>query len=333
MFGRDPDEVADGKGTRKTDIEAMEAAGKHAEYSMKPWHHHDAIYYIVLRAVSKVGRPAPWSPVARVFVPSPATTTEINTRGSTQAGATGSSVGNLEAPRKKILSTRDLLAIVAVACGFLFIVLILSIYYVIVVTRRRRRKEEKIQKSDSVNLPDPESETDSINKQPDKDLGMTETSKEPRPLSPVQSWPASKLLNEHERRRPLDNPGGAPVEGMHIPPDLGVPANPNPFLYHTMNGRYIEDNIPFDGGSLVSTQPSDSMLVYRLDTGATETARPQSNVGVWNPNPAVIGSPSQHQLSPQQHQQLHQHLTQEQQQHSSTSTLPHDRRRRNVTQV
>ncbi|KAF2362984.1 von Willebrand factor type A [Trinorchestia longiramus] len=332
VFGRNPAEVAAGNGTRETDIKATEAAGKHSEYSMKPWHHHGAVYYIVIRAGSRVGLPSPWSPVASFYVPSPATTTEINTRGSTQAGATGGSVGNLEAPRRRMLSMRDLLAIVGAACGFL-LVLALAVYYVVFVTRRRRRKQEKIQKSDSMNPPEPESETDSINKQPDKDLVMTETSKEPRPLSPVQSWPASKLLNEHERRRPMDNHGVGPVEGMHVPPDLGVPANPHPFLYHTMNGRYIEDNIPFDGGSLVSTQPSDSMLVYRLDTGATETARPASSSGVWNPH-HVMNSPSQHQMPPQQEQQqIHQqkqHIAQEQ--HSST-TLPNDRRRRNVTQV
>ncbi|XP_018014352.2 calcium-activated chloride channel regulator 1 [Hyalella azteca] len=331
VFGRNPLEVASGKGTRKTDVAVTEAASKHTEYSMKPWHHHGAIYYIVIRAVSHVGLPAPWSPMASFFVPSPATTTEINTRGSTQAGATGGSVGNLEAPRRELLSTRDLLAIVGAACGFLLIVLVLSVYYVVIVTRRRRRQQEKIPKSDSMSPPEPESETDSINKPTDKDLVMTETLKEPRPLSPVQSWPASKLLNEHERRRPIDGQSSGPVEGMHLPPDLGVPANPHPFLYHTMNGRYIEDNIPFDGGSLISTQPSDSMLVYRLDTGATETARPAAS-GVWNPH-HVMHSPSQQQqqmVPPQDHHELHQQ--QIPQEHSAT-TLPHDRRRRNVTQV
>lgn len=269
-------------------------------------------------------------------MPSPATTTEINTRGSTQAGATGGSTGNLEAPRREILSTRDLLAIVGAACGFLFIVLLLSVYYVVIVTRRRRRQEQKAQKADSVPPPDLESDTDSISKQPDKDLALTDTMKEPRPLSPVQSWPASRLLNEHERRHPPDGHG----ECHNPQPDIGVPGNPHPFLYHTMNGRYIEDNIPFDGGSLVSTQPSDSMLVYRLDTGATETARPPSSTG-WDPNIRQgvampnMQSPHQQLQQPQLQQQSPSSQAQQLQHidpHSST-TLPSDRRRRNVTQV
>lgn len=322
MYGRNVHEIIAGKGTRITDIQLPKVAGTHSEHVLNRWSHHDTLYFIVLRAVSHIGLPGPWTMPTRLYMPSPATTTEINTRGSTQASATNGNVGNLEASRRKFLSTRDLLAIVGVACGFLLIVLILSVYYVVVVTKRRRRQERKTRTTDQVTPPEPECETDSINKQPDKDLVLTETAKEPRPLSPVQSWPASRLLNEHERRRPPDAQG----ECLNPPPDIGVSTNPHPFLYHTMNGRYIEDNIPFDGGSLVSTQPSDSMLVYRLDTGATETARPPSSTE-WDPNlrqGIVIPNmqPPQQQSHPQQHID-----------HHSSTTLPHDRRRRNVTQV
>ena len=308
--------VANGSGTRIVDMKSPEVAGTPSEHVIKRWHHRDSVSFIVIRAVSHVGRPGAWSVPTRIFMPSPATTTEINTRGSTQAGAIGGAVGNLEAPRKKILTTRDLLVIVGAACGFLLIILILSVYYVVIVTRRRRRKEQKINSVEVSQQPDHDSDSDSITKQPTDELAMTETTKEPRPLSPVQSWPASRLLNEHERRT---SPEGDCRNTPH--PDLGIPSNTHPFLYHTMNGRYIEDNLPFDGGSLVSTQPSDSMLVYRLDTGATETARPASTVA-WDPNHRPIASGA---IQPPA-----QHISQD---NLASTTLPHDRRRRNVTQV
>ena len=317
VYGRDITKVLRGTGSRRTDISQPDFAGRQSNHTLNQWHDLDQVFYVVIRAVSRVGRPGPWSVPARLFMPSPATTTEINTRGSTQAGTIYGAIGNLEAPRKRdTLTTRDLLAIVGAACGFLLIVLILSIYYVVVVTRRRKRKEQKIKEPEVIPPAEPDSETDSITKQPTEEAPMTDTNKEPRPLSPVQSWPASRLLNEHERRRPPDA-----VQGEchnNPPPDLGIPTNPHPFLYHTMNGRYIEDNIPFDGGSIVSTQPSDSMLVYRLDTGATETARPGSTTA-WDGRPVIAPNvASQHHIQHDPH---------------STATLPHDRRRRNVTQV
>ena len=302
VFGREFAAVAIGNGTRYLDLKKPEMAGTPSEHTLKSWQERDKVYFVVLRALSKYGLPGPWSMPARIFLPSPATTTEINTRGSTFAGPLGKNLGNWEAPPKKTLSTKYLLIIIAAASGFLVILLCLTVYYVVAVTRRRKKKEhQKTTKTDN-NIPrvEPESETDSITKQPTDD--MTDGKKQPRPMSPVQSWPASRLLNEHERR--------CPPQGDPPPPDLGIPTQPHPFLYHTMNGRYIEDNLPFDGGSLVSTQPSDSMLVYRLDTGATETA---PSTVQWDPSPMAPHA----MMDPQM----------------SSTTLPHDRRRRNVTQV
>jgi len=309
VYGKDFKKVSNGTGSRIDLQQRPEMTGTPSELILKRWHDPDKVYFVVLRAISTTGWPGPWSVPARIFMPSPATTTEMNTRGYIEAGPLGSNSGPWDTQRKRPLSTKSVLIIVAVACGFLFIVLFVAVVLFILVTRRRRKRQQKVS-TQPVAVVDPESETDSITKQPAEDLA--EAKKEPRPLSPVQSWPASRLLNEHERRCPQQN---------EPPPDLGIPAHPHPFLYHTMNGRYIEDNLPFDGGSLVSSQPSDSMLVYRLDTGATETA--PSSVQ-WDPMP-----PHPTMMDPQQQYQQQQL---QQPQHSST-TLPNDRRRRNVTQV
>ncbi|RXG61148.1 hypothetical protein Avbf_07597, partial [Armadillidium vulgare] len=334
VFSRDSVATSMGSGERIEQWPTPLISGSPSQHTIR-WNRHDGVYYVSLRAVSRSGHPGPWSNIVSVYVPPPATTTEINTRGSTFAGATGETIGELSPPAhsRSLLSNKDILAIIGAGCGIFLIILVLIIYYMVVVSRRKHDKEKKVKEVIETNAvtpaaPEPEDETDSINKQPPDTLNINETPTGiQRPLSPIQSWPASKLLAEHERRRSADPSFGET-------PDLGVPYQPPPFYYHTPNGNYIEDTIPIDSGSMVSSQPSESMLVYKLDTSAGESVHPPSTsplgstpVSWEGQTPTIKRSKVPPPTLPKPS------ITPSFDVCSSSATLGHERRRRNVTQV
>ena len=296
VFSRDAVSTAQGKGETAKEWTRPLPVGTAASHTVR-WTRHDGVYYFAIRGVNQAHVNGPWSNTAEMFMPHPPTTTEINTRGSTLGGPIGGTVGELgvTTPEPSVLSARDIMAIVGAACAILLILLILAVYYLIVITRRRRQQQEK--KSIEVLEPatttpagcDTDSETNSITKPPPPlpeahAVGEAEVTGK-RSLSPIQSWPASTLLAEHERRRPNESLDG---EGGELPlhqPDLGVPymptvhpVHPHPFYYHTPNGHYIEDNLVMDSGSMVSTQPSESLLVYKVDTSTSDSIHPPSSL-------------------------------------------------------
>ncbi|XP_066984278.1 calcium-activated chloride channel regulator 1-like [Macrobrachium rosenbergii] len=299
VFSREAPSTAQGTGEMTSEWAKPFFVGTASSHTVL-WRRHDGVYYFAIRGVNHEHEPGPWSNIVEVFMPHPPTTTEINTRGSTQGGPVGGTVGELgvTTPQPSILTPRDIMAIVGAACAILVVILMMTVYYLIVITRRRRQQQEK--KAIEVLEPatttpagcETDSETNSITKPPPPPpealaVGEAEVTGK-RSLSPIQSWPASTLLAEHERRRPNDSPDGGDGGGggelsLHHP-DLGVPYMPNvhpvhphPFYYHTPNGHYIEDNLAMDTGSMVSTQPSESLLVYKVDTSASDSIRPPSS--------------------------------------------------------
>ncbi|XP_069992255.1 calcium-activated chloride channel regulator 1 [Penaeus vannamei] len=302
VFSRDAAATGRGVGEFAREWPSPKPAGEVSSHVAR-WGRHDGVYYAAIRGESRMGAKGPWSNTAEFFMPHPPTTTEINTRGSTQGGPMGGSVSELgvTTPQPGTLSTRDILAIVGAGCGLLVVVLILAVYYLLVVTRRRRHHQEK--KAVEVLEPvtttpagcDTDSETDSISKPPPppEALAVGEPeAKGKRPLSPIQSWPASTLLAEHERRHAGEPADGDAAELALHRPDLGVPymptmqpAHPHPFYYHTPNGHYIEDSLAMDSGSVVSSQPSDSLLAYKVDSAAPDALRPPASSAT--PTPAV----------------------------------------------
>lgn len=337
VFSRNRESTEAGSGEKIDQWPTPMVSGTTSQHTVR-WNRHDGVYYVVIRAISRSGKAGPWSNVVSVYVPAPATTTEINTGGSTFAGATGENISELSppAPRGHVLSNRDILMIVGAACGLLLIVLVLAVYYMVVVSRRRHQKEKKVKEAIDTNavtpaggLPDPDEDTDSINKQPTEASANSDTPTSgvvQRPLSPIQSWPASKLLAEHERRRSADPSFGDA-------PDLGVPYQAPPFYYHTPNGHYIEDNIPIDSGSMISTQPSESLLAYNATSesgvGHPCSASPLGSTPVsWEgQTPTVKRSKVPPPTLPKPS------ITPSLDFCGSSATLGHERRRRNVTQV
>ncbi|KAK3856626.1 hypothetical protein Pcinc_037065 [Petrolisthes cinctipes] len=295
VFSRNAAATGQGSGETAPEWSPPSDVGTPSSHTVR-WGRHDGVYYVAIRAISKTQVPGPWSNTAELFMPHPPTTTE-NIRGSTQGGAVSGSVSELgvTTPRPASLTTRNILTIVGVVCGILVVILIMAVYYLVVVSRRRRQQQEKqaIDVLEPVTTTpaacDTDSETDSITKPPAPPealaVGDAEVTNK-RAMSPIQSWPASTLLAEHEKRRPQDLPDGVESGEMNLPqPDLGVPqympniapCPPHPFYYHTPNGHYIEDNLAMDTGSMVSTQPSDSLLMYKVDSNTSDYTHPPSS--------------------------------------------------------
>ncbi|XP_045130523.1 calcium-activated chloride channel regulator 2-like [Portunus trituberculatus] len=349
-FSRDAANTGQGRGERATEWSSPNTVGTESSHTVR-WGRHDGVYYVAIRAVSRLEVEGPWSNTAEVFMPHPPTTTE-NIRGSTLGGAVSGSVSELgvTTPQPASLSTRNILAIVGAGCGILVVILIMAVYYLVVVTRRRRQKQEK--KTIDVLEPatttpgacDADSETDSITKPPPPaDAAPAGEGEMPgkRAMSPIQSWPASTLLAEHEKRHPHDVTDGEGGELTLHQPDLGVPymppthqVTPHPFFYHTPNGHYIEDNLPMDSGSMISTQPSESLHMYKVDSSATDYSQPPSSSAVastpvsWEagrrPGPTKVPPPTPPKPT------LSAHLTM-----GGVAATSHgqERKRRNVTQV
>ncbi|XP_045617959.1 calcium-activated chloride channel regulator 1 [Procambarus clarkii] len=352
VFSRDPVATGQGTGEKASEWTSPKNVGVPSTHTVR-WGRHDGVYYVAMRAVSRTRVPGPWSNTAEVFMPHPPTTTEINTRGSTQVRAMGEKLSEMgvTTPQPTSLSTRNILAIVGAACGILVVILVMAVYYLLVVTRRRRRHQEK--KSIEVLEPvatttpagcDTDSETDSITKPPPPPealmVGETEVTGK-RSMSPIQSWPASTLLAEHERRHPHESPEGGEGGELNLHhPDLGVPymptvhpAPPHPFYYHTPNGHYIEDNLPMDSGSMISTQPSESLSVYKVDANTNDsllqqpssmTATPVSWEGGRRSGPMKVPPPTPPKPT------LSAHLTLG---GVAATPMGTERKRRNVTQV
>lgn len=293
-FSRNAAATGQGSGERASEWTSPSIVGTDSSHTVR-WGRHDGVYYVAMRALSRLRVEGPWSNTAEVFMPHPPTTTE-NIRGSTQGGAVSGSVSELgvTTPQPTALSTRNILAIVGAGCGILVVILIMAVYYLVVVTRRRRQKQEK--KTIDVLEPatttkggcDPDSETDSITKPPPSTEAPVAGEAEvpgKRAMSPIQSWPASTLLAEHEKRHPHDMTDGGEGGDLNLhQPDLGVPymppthqVTPHPFFYHTPNGHYIEDNLAMDSGSMISTQPSESLHMYKVDSGTGDYPQPPSS--------------------------------------------------------
>ncbi|CAL4183763.1 unnamed protein product, partial [Meganyctiphanes norvegica] len=358
ILARDAVSAIEGNGEPLKDWGAPLLSGTPSSHMVVRWGRHDSVFYVAIRAVSHASMPGSWSNVARVYMPHPSTTTEINMGGSTmsniQLPGTVSELGVTMDRPTSTLATKDILVIVGATCGLLLIILVLALYYLVVVTRRRNRQEKK-----SMDVLDPSmtnsqagldglSETDSIAKPPPPDNTMTMGEMEQstgRPLSPIQSWPVSTLLAEHERRTTTDGMDGS----IGIQPDLGdigvpyipqhigstqTPMPPNQFFYHTPNGHYIEDSLAMDSGSLTSTQPSDSLLIYKVDSTGNDTIRPPSSMANPTPtswDPSRSGHPTKVPPPTPPKPTLSAHLTLG---GVSAATMgAAERKRRNVTQV
>ncbi|KAB7508142.1 Calcium-activated chloride channel regulator 2 [Armadillidium nasatum] len=188
---------------------------------------YEELWYISLRAVDDAGNVGGIGNIASLWVPRPPTTYEITTR--TQPGLTTS--GNVTTVSQELGSSRalgisdlrleDLAVILGSVGGFLFVIFLFALYCICHTRARRKEQQQKdveklrggnsvIVKSGSCQGGLDES-VDSLDCDGTKDIDVTQQGT--RSLSPVQSWGATTLLQEHERRLSI-NSSGALVSGL-----------------------------------------------------------------------------------------------------------------------
>ncbi|XP_066987727.1 calcium-activated chloride channel regulator 1-like isoform X1 [Macrobrachium rosenbergii] len=210
---------------------------------------YEELWYVSLRAVDEAGNTGGIGNIAALWVPRPPTTYEITTR--TQPGLTTS--GNYTFPSElgsgkpvgaSELAIGDIAVILGSIGGFLIVVAVVVTFCYCQTMKRRKQHQQEMEvekmngggnggsvmiKSGSLGMEQGNGSHESLDsvvkEAPDGcPIGG-------RPLSPVQSWGASTLLKEHERR--LSIPSGTteasvvayPVEGvpLHAPyPDVTV---------------------------------------------------------------------------------------------------------------
>lgn len=172
---------------------------------------YDQIIYVAIRAVDSAGNRGGVSNVATLLVPHPPTTPPppmtFPTNSHPSAATEPRGRGITQPIRLAGLSLEDIGVIGGVVAGFLVVVSLIAIVCVCHVRRRRKHPNKKdterietnrnvMIKSNSAVVIDHEESHDSA----DSAIKDGEGLKPIRPLSPVQSWAASKLLAEHERR-------------------------------------------------------------------------------------------------------------------------------------
>lgn len=186
---------------------------------------YEELWYVTVRAVDEAGNIGGVGNIATLWVPRPPTTYEITTR--TQPALTTS--GNYTMPSElgsgrpvgmTELQLEDVAVILGSIGGFLIVVAVLVSYCYCHTSKRRKQKHEKgvekVQGSSSVMVKSrslgieegggSHESLDSVVKD------TSEPTRDGRPLSPVQSWGATTLLQEHERR--LSVHSGAAEDGM-----------------------------------------------------------------------------------------------------------------------
>ena len=172
---------------------------------------YDKILYIAIRAIDNSHNRGGVSNIASIWIPHPPTTPPPLTtvrHESTAVDPTEPLGSGLTQPiRVAGLTLEDMAVIVGSVGGFLIMIAIVTVFCYCHVARRRKHENKKdtekleanrsvMIKSNSSIIMDQEESRDSS----DSTVKDGEAMKDGRPLSPVQSWAASKLLAEHERR-------------------------------------------------------------------------------------------------------------------------------------
>ncbi|ROT86008.1 hypothetical protein C7M84_022878 [Penaeus vannamei] len=172
---------------------------------------YEELWYLCVRAVDEAGNTGAVGNIAALWVPRPPTTYEITTRTQPALTTSGnytltSELGSGRPVGVMELQLEDVAVILGSIGGFLVVVAVLVGSVMV--------------KSGSVGLEEgggSHESLDSVVKE------CPDASRDGRPLSPVQSWGATTLLQEHERRLSVHSGGAADEGPLHAPfPDVTV---------------------------------------------------------------------------------------------------------------
>ncbi|XP_018008279.1 calcium-activated chloride channel regulator 2-like [Hyalella azteca] len=282
---------------------------------------YDQMIYIAVRAIDSASNRGGVSNVATLLVPQPPTTPPPPMTFPSNAHPSASTEprgrGVTQPIRLAGLALEDIAVIGGVVGGFIVIIAIFAIVCVLHLKRRRKHSNKKevahrveanrnvMVKSNSAVVIDHEDSHDSA----DSTVKDAEALKPVRPLSPVQSWAASKLLAEHERRFSvtsgpvMPNPNHAmeynasmhdpfpdvTLTGTHSYPSSQTPSTTHsdppayqqsftegyaPYPYQYATGYSHEDLPPYTPG--LSSQSSQASTAY-----AHEVPQPAMGEGAY----------------------------------------------------
>ncbi|XP_076032311.1 LOW QUALITY PROTEIN: calcium-activated chloride channel regulator 4-like [Oratosquilla oratoria] len=187
---------------------------------------YEQLLYVTLRALDKAGNRGGLGNIVSVWIPRPPTTfVEMTTRRhddfiDEDAAPEPATSGISQPVRIAGLALEDMAVILGSVGGFLIIVTVLATYCYCSVSRRRKQQQKKesdkaesnrnvMIKTNSSLMIDQDESQDSV----DSTVKDNEVIQEVRPMSPVQSWAASKLLQEHERRFSVTS---GPISAEHL---------------------------------------------------------------------------------------------------------------------
>ncbi|CAL4115320.1 unnamed protein product [Meganyctiphanes norvegica] len=172
---------------------------------------YDQNIYVAIRGVDEAGNKGGVSNIVTVWIPHPPTTTPVPT-----IIWTTDHPNRLMEPRGQEItqpirvsgfSVEDMAIIVGAVTGFLIIIIMIVIFCFFHVARRKRngykRDQEKVEANNQLKKTNSSLIIDKNETQESVDSIIKEDklqSKNEAPLSPMPSWSASKLLQEHEQR-------------------------------------------------------------------------------------------------------------------------------------
>ncbi|XP_066958487.1 calcium-activated chloride channel regulator 4-like [Macrobrachium rosenbergii] len=220
---------------------------------------YDQLIYVAIRGVDEAGNRGGVSNIASIMVPEPLTTPAIIIITRTQAPAINQSkpLGRevTQPVRVSGLSVQDMGIIIGSIGAFLIIVAIIATYCYCHVshqhTHQHKEETEKNEgnpniliKSNSTLMMDQDNSQESVNSTEKEEKVLI--SRDDRPLSPMQSWAASKLLQEHERHI-----------SVSIGPSMEASGSTSTYLQEPFPDVTLTNIFPYPSSQTPSTTHSD----------------------------------------------------------------------------
>ncbi|XP_064104872.1 calcium-activated chloride channel regulator 1-like [Macrobrachium nipponense] len=309
---------------------------------------YDQMIYVAIRAVDEAGNRGGVSNIATIWVPHPPTTPPaITTHNileltSSLPGPQGQEI--TQPVRVAGLNLEDMAVIIGSVFGFLMIAVALGMICYCYIARRRchqdKRDTEKLEgnrngmiKGNSSFALDQNESQDSADSAI-KDGEVAQLKDVGRPLSPMQSWGASRLLQEHERRfsvtsGPLVDASG-PMPHFQSPQDpfpdvtlsavISYPNSETPSTSHSdppayqppyttesyapypyQSGGYSHDELPPYTPTVVSSQSSQASTVFTHEIPSSQPSENsyQADCNSYpSENPSKVGEISYCQAQP-----------------------------------
>ena len=217
------------------------------------FHTANTLFFFAIRGVDEAGNAAELSNIVSLVMPPPPQT-------PTSPPPTGGTAAPVQ-PTPAAFDNQLLLIVLLCVAGVMLLIILMALYYFL--CHRRRKPDPGTgakQHITTVTVPPVESREPTPVKiaydMEKEDAGRSLSSEGPTPVM----WTASNILNTSE---PPYTPSDSRNYG-HYSTNLHLGSGGGRARYNSYQTPYVED-MPYDGRSLVSTQPSDSFLSLASD--------------------------------------------------------------------